>query len=752
MLGFEVTGNEYQLYVNEELICVFKKMLNGKFKTDWYQQQDQIWNGESNLPNTYIIENGVKFEVNDFIQTVPNLYEPSLWVKFSDNEWRLIKGNGTPNKEAALLLPKQWNTVYLPATELSINSNQMSWLVFEGEIEINFEEEYRKYLSNVNALEWSIESQKPFWIQKASMPVVQKNPLIQLFDENDKIIPKNKSKIWVRKYNSKGFWEELSRLSYIPVGCIELKIEKDGLIGYDKFFNVGNLQAKYNLKSINKATIQIINNNFFQFKLDESPILEIEERDDRYNLKVKTEYSKIPLGIKGSLGLRNQRKLFFEMVSPFEGMAIINKEGKIIGENEPLSLSNLYGLRILCTPNKETMIRIYNETKKDVIINKIIQESSQPIISLKNEITRLYYLSDAMDYKNKVCIEIKEGRNTKKYEIAGFSHTLNIDEQFENRVSLYNSNDELELYAIPLNCESKNIELIPLCKNEDEYLIPETEITNQFIIISSKENDTQLMPRFVNTNEAYQTFDKDTRIENYHLQLLEGCFDEEIWKQLLIYFNICVENEIPFSTFDQLRAISKSSEVAARAFFYLGINQLDTDNYVQKSITEFEKDLGFCFHWINKDNWEIALDEVDELYNGQFFENIIGLLSSYMQENGFDEIFKFISSGVIQKEVISQSDIRELRAKLGGRVLKELPYATPKITNEYHIPINDHRPVKLLLRAPIAVAESIKDIQKEYPIWAGDDHRESIRRNIQYSQYLNPEFYKRTILHALKDN
>ena len=76
---------------------------------------------------------------------------------------------------------------------------------------------------------------------------------------------------------------------------------------------------------------------------------------------------------------------------------------------------------------------------------------------------------------------------------------------------------------------------------------------------------------------------------------------------------------------------------------------------------------------------------------------------------------------------------------------------TPKITNEYNISITEHLPVKLLLRAPIAVAESIKDTPNTHSIWAGDDHRESIRRNIQYSQYLNPEFYNRVILHALKN-
>ena len=750
ILGFEVTGKEYQFYVNEELICVFRKMINGNFKTDWYNQQNQEWNGVSNLPYTYVIKDGEKHEVTDFIETIPNLKEPSLWSRFSDNEWRLIKGNGASNNEAAILFPVNWYGNLL-TMDLSLYEEQLSWLTFEGEVEICNQQQVRKYLSGVNSFEWTIVSKKPTWMLKASMPVVNSIPNVIIYDENSNRLPDSKSKIWIRKHNSNESWEGLSKLHHIPLGCIDIKIEKDGLIAYDMFFNIGNLKAKYATKAIDNAEIEINNLESFEFKLDESPILKIQQLNNKFSLKVNTEYSKIPTGIKGSLGQRNQRKLYFEMASPFEGMAITNADGKVITEVEKLTLANLYGLRILSTPNTGTILRIKNRLKTEVIITKEIKESSQPVISFIEEITRLYYLADAMDYRNKVCLELIEGSKSKTYEITGFSHTLNVEEQFENNVSLQSSEDELDLYAIPLNCKSENIELIPLVRNELYYTIPATEITNQFIVISSTEKGKQLMPRYVNTNEEFVEISKEERIDQFHSQLLEENFDGQIWKQILSYFNICIKNHIPFSTFDQLRAISRSSKVAARAFLFLGINQEETDYFIQKAIPEMEKDLGFCFHWIKNEDWGIALNELDELYKSQYFVQISGLISLYMRENGFDDILKFIMGENIKKENILYSDIREVRALLGERVLKELPRMTPKITKEYNISINDHLPVKLLLRAPIAVAESINDTPNAYPIWAGDDHRESIRRNIQYSQYLNSEFYSRVILQALKN-
>ena len=39
---------------------------HGKFKTDWFQQQNHKWNGESNIPYTYVIYNSKRHKPTDF--------------------------------------------------------------------------------------------------------------------------------------------------------------------------------------------------------------------------------------------------------------------------------------------------------------------------------------------------------------------------------------------------------------------------------------------------------------------------------------------------------------------------------------------------------------------------------------------------------------------------------------------------------------------------------------------------------------
>ncbi|MRT17522.1 hypothetical protein F3C99_11205 [Vitellibacter sp. q18] len=756
ILGFEATGREYQFYLNERLICVFYKMLNGKYKTEWYQQQDQHWDGDSNLPYAYFIENGKKIEIKDFIQTVPNLYEPSLWVKYSDTEWRLIKGSGTSEREAAVLFPNPWKAD-LPSSKIEVYGHKLSWITFEGEIEIFSNEEVRKYRSATNSFEWTIESQKPKWMAKSSVPVVRKIPKVIVYDQNNKVVSYNLYDVWVKPRQDYEGWQDLSKLRSLPLGYLDLKIEKDGLLAYDTFFNIGNLEIDYHHKSIDKAELKLKNNSSFEYRLEESPILDILMQDQKYELRVKTEFSKIPTGIKGSVGIKGRKKLYFEMLSPFEGMAIIDGQGQIINPQQTLSLKNLYGLRILSTPNKEMTICLKNKLKGSVKIIKDVSATTYPLIAFKEDILRLYYLQDAMDYRNKVILELRDGREVRTYEIGLFSHTIDVTDQKENRINLYNSDDQLELFAVPLNCTAAQIEMIPVVSENSSYNIPHSECTSQFVVISPLQNGDQVMPRFVNTDSEYIADNKETRIQHYHCLLSKESLKQDSWQILLKYFIICADNEIPFSTFDQITAISQSSKAAARAFFFLGINQSDSDEFIQKIIPRIERDLGFCFHWIKKNDWSDTLDEMSEIYGMNYYNSFFGLLNNYLRENELFEISGIFSSSLKNTGFVTNAALQEVRQLLGEKVLNELPSESPFIESNYKFPIDRHPQIRLLLQAPIAVAESIADIQHQFPIWGGNEKREIIRRNIQYVQYLdrqhlNSSFYNKIICQTLTSN
>jgi len=49
ILGFEATEKEYQFFMDDNLICVFRRMNNKSYKTDWYNQENKEWNVSEGL-------------------------------------------------------------------------------------------------------------------------------------------------------------------------------------------------------------------------------------------------------------------------------------------------------------------------------------------------------------------------------------------------------------------------------------------------------------------------------------------------------------------------------------------------------------------------------------------------------------------------------------------------------------------------------------------------------------------------------
>lgn len=752
ILGFDIEESEYQFYLNDKLVCVFRRLYSGKYKTDWFNQKNHIWDGDDNHPNTYVISDGKQISVQDFIQVNPSLDEPTLWAKYSENEWRLIKGNGSTDKSAAILMPIGWESER-ESQMVEVDAEKMLWIEFEGEVHIQRVNEERKYLSDVESFDWTIETRKPQWMQKSNMPVVRGRYQVFIYDESNKIIPPSKYKVWIKANKVGMYWQEQSEGNILPLGCIDVKIEVNGLIAYDLIYNIGNLSIEHTETAIDKAVLTFSGLAGISVNLAETSLINVSYQKDQIALTVKTERSIIPTTVKGSLGLGTQRKLHFRMESPFQGMALVDNNGNIINESERLSLRNLYGSRLLTTPGRETILSLKNKVNSDVKISKLIIPAYQPLIAYRDEMVRLFYLADAMDHRNRICLELREGKQVRNYEISGFSHTLEINPE-QGVVELSNKKDDLELFAIPVSDLYAEITVVPLIRDDLYYKVPKHEEIKQWIIISSKEDGNQLMPRFISIESDDIEIKPEERITTYANKLLESSFNSTIWKQLLALFNICSRNgyDIPFSTFDQFRALALSSKVSAKAFLFIGIHQEDVEAFLQKDIPEMEKDLGICFHWIKQNDWESGLTDIGDCYGNNNFQSYLELISVYMQEIGLKEIFSAMTGNPVDFKSVSHMRINELRARLGQRVLNELPKSNPRTIGNYNIPINDHKQVELLVNAPIVVAESINNTPTDYPIWGQSDIQNTIRRNIQYSHYLSPEFYKDIILHVLNTN
>ena len=744
-------NKSYNLYLDERLICSFRRALSGDYLTDWENQNYFRWDSDTLLPQFYCLSNDERWEINDLIQVKPTIDLPTLWTSIGDEEWRLVKGNAINSTDALLLIPKDWHHNCAQKKEVSINGNLLSQIQFEGEISISNANETFKYFSKVDSFEWSIRTEKPSWMRKTELVLVSRKLRLAVYENNGQILAPEKYKIYIKSSISENPWRLYDAQSQLPIGLINIKIDRDGIIAYDRVYNIGDLKLEVINQKLDCAELKFTNCEPFKLTVQESFKFKARTDNKNFILNLNTEHLSIPDSISFTLKHNNHNTLHFDIKSPFSGTGLIDKDGIIINEGSILTLNDLNGIRILTTNTGETIIKFWNRLRDQVKILKSINISQQPLIGFKSEMHLLFYLADAMKHDNLVVIDIYYGSSKKSFYVRGFSHSINdVSTQFERKIMIDGPDTELQLFAIPLNCEIENIGLIKMQNDEEKFHHLPQDISNgQFVIISENLNGYQLQPRFINTDPDYQGKNAKERVDFFHTTLLDSEFTDLPWKELLAYYNICLEQKIPFSTFDQIRAIGHSSKLLVKAFFFLGVNQVDTDEFIQRQVPALEQDLGFCFHWVKKQDWEEIIESVQKWIGLEHFSLIMTLMHKYFQDVELEVLYKYISGHKITKATrVNNQIINEARAQLGVRVLSELPEHTPHCTSEYSIPVEDNRIVKLLLRAPIAVAESISGVA-EKSIWENNVFVSTLRRNIQYVHFIAPELYSKVLYHCL---
>jgi hypothetical protein len=761
ILGIECNESEYQFFLNDELVCFFRKTNSGKYRTDWYSQSNYHWDGTTNLLDTYVICNGDKVVVNDFIQYTPTLDKPTLWVLFSTDEYRLIKGRATSHENAIILHPDTWHASQEISKTIVIYGNSIHLTEFEGEISIVKDELEVNFISGVSSFDWSIRSEYPAWLIKSNIPIVKSMPYVTVFDEHDKKIDPKLYSIQIQRNDNSKLWEPLNQHKIISPGPYTLQITYNDIIATAKFFNIGNLELEYQLRNIDNGSI-IIKNSNLKFTVCDSTEYEYENSGNLFSFK-RTQDS-IPKNIQIGLseqGNKNGVNLIVE--SPLKGFGIFNNKGQLIKTNLVLQMNDLHGFRIISNQKDGFNVIISNITNQNVKIIKKINAQSLPLISIKEDLHRLFYLADAMDIKNNLRLTINTGRVDQiHYNVSAYPYQLNIDNRTDNYVTTESvETDAITLGAIPLNTKPEFIDVIELENKNDTYLLPTFQHSQEFIIISTGNHCGKLMPRFVSSNPSYSnTEKKEDRILRYHTEFQKLEIGTDLWLELGIYFNKCSNQNLPYSTFDQIRAIGGSSIVAAVSFLWLITQKSSVEDsyFIEKSIPQLEQELGFNFHWITATDWEKAFEKIEnyflELGNLKqidiIMEHIIGIVKMKFEYDQLQELYNYLNTKKMSiTNRVGNSEIIYLRSQLGARILNELPRETPTTTHNYDVPIETHIQVSLLLRTPIAVSESIAGKQASLNFWASSPQANKIRRNMQYAQFLNFTFYKALLYQTL---
>jgi hypothetical protein len=336
-------------------------------------------------------------------------------------------------------------------------------------------------------------------------------------------------------------------------------------------------------------------------------------------------------------------------------------------------------------------------------------------------------------------------RVIKNFFIKQFSETLNWSVNEDNIIKFNNDLSEeiiTSIYALPLDCELEFIDKIELIKEEDFYSINST-FASKFILFSDKNAKNKIKPEFISIdpqNELTSIEDRNQRIQSYSKELLENDFESDIWNKFGTYYYTCRENDLPFATFDIIKAITISSELAAKAFVYLSLNFDENSNRFSGSdFQDLENDLGFSFHWIKLSDWENVC---------QIYPDIFKAIAIMLSLNWSDFKVTLLQNGK-KSNYAFYAELNNVRQRLGERVLNQLPsYDITKDRNKYIKSIPDKQwndEVNILVIAPLTVASSVSNINTGLWHINGDN----FRRKIKYVENLDKKWYEESLIYFL---
>lgn len=752
---------EYRLFINDTLVCKFKQASNNGYKTIFLNQQIN-WNQLDFIPKVLLIDTkGNRIDNNNLISFFPDISLPTLWTRFTANQWVLSKSKNIVQEECLALIDlnafiQNEECNIISKSEIILNSNSLNAICFSGTLNVLFQDKSYCFRTNITHFDWTIIGQKIGWINKSNIPIVKNFPTVVAYNLQGELL-KNIELYWKRYGGTT--WN--TRDVVLTPGLIEIKITIDDIEETDYFFNIGRLNVKINSHDLNHATFNVEGNNF-NFKINESEYYNLSQIDEN-KLSIKlTDNSKIPNSIKATIAINGQAKgVLLEILPPFCGVALINNQNEVIPDNSKLFIQKINSFRIMSN-EQDVVIKLYNNKRRNIILSLPISHNFS-VAQLRDHFSRLFMLSDVIDKEGFVWLEIYQNTTSggnvklKSYQIMHYNGEATLLAESGSTSIQITQNNECQLLAVPLDCNLEDIELNTLKKDGSIYQINENELCNKYIVLNiDDENEFKILPFFVSTNpDNVLTDDEDrlNRITDFKEQLSSSnnCKDL-IWQKALAYYKICVSSNLPFSTFDILRVMSCSSNLATKAFMFFNCYD-DISYFSDENIERFEQEIGFSFHWINKNDWYNAMTWIGGDDNLELFPALITKLKGYFNSlypiDNFSLIFSFINGNSIpRKEIAIQQEILNIRQILGERVLQELPRKYPRISSEHRhiLPVPENaQNIEVLLISPLAVALSIAG--KSDNIWR-DDY-EFIRRNIKYCQDINPEWYSKAICYSL---
>lgn len=761
LLGLELEAKNIPFFLDDALAGHFQKLLSGKYRYRPEPSARYIWNDTCETPKAAIIQNDAEHDVSYLVPALPIFDKPTLWApRDSDGlQWRYIRSNSTAQEQAMILVPSYDE----PADKGLLEMGPHIWkqIHFEGQQQVNHEGESFVFTANSASYDWTWSGHRPNWVIRSSAPAFTSKPTLYLYNDQGERITRDYLVEW---YNPRSLsWNNYQNVPRLGPGFQKIRISVDDIVFIDEFYVFSDFEPSEISGNLNQAGVHFPSDSGFTITVLNS---------DLYNIN-KVKHNSFELdrgqskkGVPGSIGLRvnyqQQKGLKVKIDPPFMGLLLIDEHGQPVEMNRTLAFNELAGYRILLEPRSKAKLRMRSRVRQEIVLDKTLTRTVQPLVYYKEEITQLLSLGLKLDHNNLVDFELKSANQRFTFKVGRYSALISYslsDDSVQIRLSEPLNAD---LLVIP-SLISPGLIWQNELKDENGYFsLDINSQVNVFVVHAESEEGKQVLPRRIGISEDFDVSEVYEELHETYRRLKSESFDEPAWITWNNYFLVCFNSDIPLSSFIYLMSLAVDPEIAAKAFFLLALDEkviFDRDNLIHEVIPDLENDLGFCFHWISKQAWEKALNSslnyAVSKYKGILTEDeirnaLLEKLQQYFAFKGLDFLFTYLLSGKLNfpNNNLGHQDWLTIRANLGDRIY-QLPDKNPWVKGDYRNFFDRHSEIKFNLFCLAAEAESIAGIETRKTFWSGGRVPTEIRRNMLYNQYLLGSDYPRLLAYLL---
>jgi hypothetical protein len=762
-----------KLFVKGEDAYSFKLRLNGKYITKYRQSSDNNyviddysykdtefpWNEETEIDIQRLTDSN---EIKDFdipSSFAPIFDEPVLMSNSDGCEW-MIKGQSQATKYA-VMYPDNWTSANENVRKIDFIDKRFNLEEFETEIKLTNAQDGEERVFRTGISHYEIDFGRWYVgkIKEAKFKVIIKKPSVSLINTVNNIRCQYKELAYRLISNKKQEWKKVDDTTELPNGLIEFRVKTpDQMYEYQKFFYVKDLDIKTVPVNISEGNIiwkGIQPNDIYCCKNEYAEIIK-----DGLKFTVKQDINNgyFYKDIEFVIQLPDQPTLALKVQTPFRGMVCIDDKNRLVSNNKITTFKSLYGYKFIIAglPEGDSKpVAIYNSNNSNMIFKFSKKDGIVELLEFQDEIDRLCLLYGMNSFDRESCITIEYDQPKKQIDVFWYKYDtqynngkIQISNLYTNKLFV-NEDVKLEIILTDL----PEINTIPLVFSEDGYQLPEDSSITEGIVVANKDSKIKVIPKFYkfNTNNdlpvELRNNTKKQNIEEWTTKLQQSGSQSEPWMRFYDFLCLALNNELPFTTFNCITAVSRNPNLMVKSLIYLTEVKFG-EKEIHDYILKLEKEFAIAFHWIPKETWRQEFERSVDI-NYLSLLNMVYTISLDLYPNDYrtDEEKRedFLRDndneqkkeenigslvGIILNPTICFDDdqnvgndvLRRWRGKICGNFLdnKDLPKCTIPVSTAY---FNTHQELTAYqttcLLSPVKAAESfmglVDDLWKNSP-------------------------------------